>query len=1200
MPVQINSTLMENHVAGHAPVPQKQLAVVYAADQSPVLFAVDDKDRLTVTLRDPGQTTGWAQIPLSDQLAGIDGLGDSPTTQSFAVSQDTDGGLWLALAVSAGDPRLESHLYTSPKLSIDTTPDDWRRFAELLLRRPTPAGVAFSELVLGNGDDGHGFPGIVAGTLIAATGYVEWYVVNPDPSDPDWTCVPFKMPDHTTYTLSVTFGSAPGLGRGIYAMCATTNPALDSLTFTTLPTVDEHGEPHWTVRTFDLPYNYARTTTVALAALPVSKGDTELYLSGAGLHRYPLSLQTASRLGVPIQISDKTFFGTTSQLAVSCDPAATTIDVWAKNGYDQLAHTTGYLNTAAPGPEPQYTWDPALTLATEITALAAYRSPMPDDGPNGAGGVAADGQPTQGAVAIAYIDHLALMTKSSASQLWLESAVSLQTVDVAFDLSTFTTQITVTDDDNIALADTPVLIRPSFDVPALVNGKYYALKAGIPKSAVTDPAGNLTIVLETNDLAPPTYQITIGDAVRETDPAADLVAKLRTITTPDQVYYAQRSDGGALFPDPADPDQLMQQCSAAVTGIEGMLTAYDQLAAEGARAGSVPLTRPRHGHDLASRVGRNSTYIAGCHFAPDGGVTVLKGRAALEALPAPDAWEWIHSIGDALKAAIDGIEQAVSWTVHIGEDIINFVIDLGDRVLAFVLDVLEQALGVLNWILRSLFGFDLNDILAWLGFLFDWGDILDTHRVFSKILDLVYPYAISLSEAARADVHEVLQWCKTSLLPIDEDHSPYQDKARHSQAPTDPGLNSPQANWANRQFETNAPATSYGDGNPPDDGNPFADISERVVADMGKIGEAVAGTFVDGFTSMDWSDALNTFVRQIGELFFDDVEYITDLMFDAVDGSVKGFQAMATGHWDIPVITWLYEHIIDPGGRLSLQDLGCLLAAIPATVAAKAATGENCFDSVTTAAIMDAATWQDMITALADRPAATGDDDADALAAAAKQVMVAGSLRIVGFLCYAASNIPAVKRNYKVYGAFLLVKAIADWIAWANGLGNTETVEEIRPAPETVAVGGPSRQQLDKVVVVLGFLPLVRDLWLCLQIANRESIVIPEQEALAIIEVGYGITQLALASTVVSWELGEPAPPPTEEDDWRTMVNVKFATNLSGALTSCLAFEEALPPGYVQTGLAVVRAATQLSEIGCGIWVGHRGIELKQSDTGIG
>lgn len=1194
MPVEITSSLMQNHVAGVAPVPMKQLAVVCAGDQSPILFAVDDKDRLTVTMRDPSQTTGWVQIPLSDQLAGMDGLGVAPLTQSFAVSQDSDGGIWLALAASDGDPALESRVYTSPKLSPDLAPEEWRQFAKLLLLRPTPPGVAFSELVLGNGDDGDGFPGIVAGTVIPMTGYLEQYVINPDPSDPTWTCVPFKMPDDTTYCLAITFGRAPGLGRGIYALCATVDPLVDSLTFTTLPTVDDQGEPHWTVRTFDLPINYARTTTVALAALPVSDGLTELYVSGAGLHRYPLSLQTADRVGPPLQIADKTYFGTTPQLSVSCDPAASTIDVWALNGYDQLAHTTGYRNSAAPGEEPTYTWDPALTLATEITALAAYRAPLPDrvDQPGG--------NPTQGAVAIAYQDHLALMVKSSELQLWQESAVSLQTPDVAFDLNTFTTQITVTDDDNLALGDTPVLIRPSFDVPALVNGKYYALKSGIAKSAVTDATGMVTIVLETGDLAAPVYDVTVGDSVQQADPTAGLVAELRTITTPEQIYNAQRSDGGALFPDPADPDQLMSQCDAAVGGIEGLLVAYDQLDGQGARAGRVRPQRRRPGHE--HRVGHNSSFTIGCHFGADGTVTVHRGRAALDALPAPDAWEWLDAVGDALKAAIDGVEQAISWTLDVTQDIISFAIDLGSRIIAFVIDVLEQTLAVIDYVLEATLGISLTDILAWLGFLFNWGDILDTHRVFSKMLDLVYPYVISLADTARVGVHEAIDWCRTSLLPLDEDHPPYQGKARHSEAATDPSLNSPQANWANRQFLVNAPASDYSSETPPYDSDPFAGADDRVVEEMAKIGNAVGQTFVDGFTTMNWADAVNTLLDQIAGTFFDDADYVVDLMFDTVESTVGNFQVMATGHWDIPVITWIYEHIINPGGRLSLQDLGCLLAAIPATIAAKAATGQNCFDGPTTDAILGAATWQEMITAVVNLPAADTTDDAAALARAARQVMIAGSLRVVGFLCYAVSNLPAVKQNWKVYGGLLLIKNVADWIAWSNTMGNNESVEEIRPgSAQAPAALGPSRQELDKVVVVLGMFTLVRELWLTQRISMLKKLDVPGQKKAALLEVAYGITQIGLAATVVSWELAEPAPPPTSADDWRDMVGVKFGTNLSAALTSALAFEEAIPQGTpVQKGLAVVRAATQMAEIGCGIWVGHRGVVLRQSDTGIG
>jgi hypothetical protein len=1217
MPVQISSSLMQNHVAGIAPVPMKQLAVVCAADQSPILFAVDTKDRLSVTLRDPSQTTGWAQIPLSDQLAGIDGLGPAPLTQSFAVSQDSDGCIWLALTASAGDPAMPSNIYVSPKLGDDQTPDDWRQFGKMLLRRPIPA-VAFTTMVLGGGDDGIGFPGIVVGTM-RSNGQMDHYFVNPDPAVTTWTCLPWQMPTQTKACLAMAFGSVPVLGRGVYALCSTTDPAKDSLTFTTMPVVDDEGQSHTTLRSFDLPSYYVNTSRPALAALPVSEGTTELYLSGAGLQRYPLSLQTDDHLGQPIQIADKTFFVGTPQLSVSCDPAASTIDVWALNEYDQLAHTTGYLNTAdadadAPASDdgPSYTWDPALTLATEITALAAYRAPVPQEDGAGRPGTA---YPTQGAVAIAYRDHMALMLKSSASQLWQEQGVSLEKPDISFSLNTFTTQISVTDDDNIVLADTPVLIRPSFDVPALVNGKYYALRSGVAKEAVTDPTGMVTVVLETSDLAPPQYEITVADDKHDEDPAKNLVDELRTITTPEQIYNAERSDGGELFP--TKTPGLMDQCTAAVKGIDGLLTAYDKLSATGARAGRAQPhgRRPGHPQQVAHREASRhehehghehehehaSSYIIGCHFGVDGAVTIHKGQAALGALPAADDWEWIDSVGDALRAALYGVEKTISWTLEVGQSIIKFTIDLGSRVIAFVIDLVEQTLGVLNYVLQATLGIDLTSILAWLGFLFDWSDILATHKVLSKIVDLAFPYVISQGDTAKQWVHQAIEWARTSLLPIDESSPPYVGPARHTEPSPNPSMNSPQANWANRQFLVNAPATKYTAGTPSYDGNPFDDIDDAVVSSMYDIGNAVAQTFVDGFTTMDWSTAVTTLVNQIAGTFFDDVEYIVDLMIDALDTSLKNFQEIATGRWDIPVITWLYETSINPGGKLSLQDLGVLLAAIPATVTSKAVTGQNCFDQQTSAAILGAATWQDMIAAVVALPAAEADDDDNpgALNRAARQVMIAGALKSVGFICLAVSAVPDLSQTLQ--NAALMVKNIADWVAWSCGLENHEIVEEVRPQPGLLATGeGASRQELDSVVVILGSLPLLKDSFLVSQQVIH-GVPSPAKTPLAYLEIGYGIVQLALAATVISKEWGEDPPPRTSLSDWHHMVGVKFGANLSGALTNILAFEETLPPGNeLQLGLAIVRMATQAADVGCGIWLGGKGIELNQSDTGIG
>ncbi|MBC3840535.1 hypothetical protein GXW82_10625 [Streptacidiphilus sp. 4-A2] len=767
MPVTISSTLMPNHVAGKPLKPQRSLAVAYSDTRSPILIALDDEHRLTVTLPSATRTTGWAQVDLTDKLAAQGGLGAAPAVQCFAVSQDSDGSIWLIVA-AADAVGADSKLFLSRKLPNTAQEGDWQDFARGLVPRAVPAGNVFSSLVLGSADDTGAAPHAVGVAMQA--GQMKHYQVNPDTTDDSWTCLPLVLPQNATRCLAAACGSLADLGRGVYALCEL--GAGVNLTFTTLPEV-VGGVPITESRQLGLPAGFTAGMTAALAALPVEGGRSELYLSGDGLYRYSSAAQSKS--GLPGErIADSTLFTGTAGLVVT-GSAGHGIDAWALNSADLLVHTSGTDSGGAAG------WQLPVRLGNEVTAFAAYRT------------APADGDLGSAAMALGRSDgSLALLTRDYSTNLWRTRTVSLEQPDTALELQTYTTRITVTDADGVPLGGKEVRISSGYDVGALVNGQYMALKQAVAKPVGTDPGGVITIVLETDGVTAPTYTVTVDATSTPADPAQAVKTLLRGITDGTQIADARRSDGKPLFPDGGNG----AACDVAAAGVEQLMKAYDDLAGK-PPTGPARSRRTVRAADLVSSVGVR-------HGAD--GIEVLRGESALAARAAVDSVEYL-SPGDLLAALWAGLESFGDWLVSEISSGWEFVVRIGKQFVGFFITVAEQAVAAADWVLRHTLGISLEDVVAWLGYVFDWSDILKNHKVIAHLIDLGLDWTVGeagrLKDALGGQFDTVRSHLVGDRIVVDQSNEIFAERLRKAPAAEAGADDQPQSNWAAQQLGGN-------------------------------------------------------------------------------------------------------------------------------------------------------------------------------------------------------------------------------------------------------------------------------------------------------------------------------------------------------------------------------------------------------------
>ena len=1196
MHIDIDSSLMQNHVAGQALPAQASLAALCAADQSPILLALDEAGALTVSLRSPAQTNGWAQIGLTAQLAGLDGLGAAPVVQCFTAAQNVDGTLWVVLA-AADAAGAGSKIFLSRALPNTGQAGDWEAFAEAIIPRSDglPAGLVFSELILGNGDDQLGAPHIVGVGMLG--GKMLHYLINPDPSDQSWTCTQVILPQNATACLAVAAGNIPDLGRGVYALCALETQV--SLTFTTLPFIDADGDANTMSRQLALPAGYSPTTVAALAALPVQDGLTELYLSGAGLHRYPVSAQSKP-VQQPLQIADATSFTGTSQLLANCCCASADappcIDVWALNNADLLVATTGTLD----GSGTDYNWQLPLKLGNEITALTAYRA----SGENGGQG--------QAAVALGRSDGtLALMAKDPSASLWSTQTVSTPVHDSAVVLSTYTTRIVATDEDGMPLNGQSVLLQPSVDAPVLVNGQYVALKAAVAKPVTCDANGVLTVVLETTDLTAPVYTVSIPDGAaasgtathsaaglsQSADPAQLVKDQLRGIKDGSQISTATRSDGSPLFP--VVDGTVEESCKQAAGGIEQLMGIYDQPGAF-ARTGSGDRAE-------AGRVIPRSARFEPCGGRRvGGGFRAVRGEAELAVLHPQGIVELVQSAGDLLYSALQDLLDVDSWSIDylIGVGY-QFSINLGTRILGFVIEVAEQAVSAIDFILKATLGFGFGDLIDWLGCFFHWDSILRTHRVIAHMTELAFDEAVSVIQGIELGVTELFSTARDAMVGehvlVDQSDAFFNDRARQVPADQDQGARSPEANWGYQQLTGNLAGATLGALGLDMSDDLFSEISEdEIEIIQNAIGQA-APVILDGFATFDYAQVLDTLLDVFVTLVLDTAESVTLAVLRATASIIGYVKQMATERWDIPVLTWVYETVVcaNDGSELTMLDALSLIMAVGSTVIVRGVTHEDPFPPDTVNAILATKTWDEMIallsgdTAAAARTGITGSGTTDPGVALKNASVVLGLACVPRAFSCALFVVKAIANQANAAG---LAKAILflDWLCWGASVANTNLVLNARPAQNDLP-----RVKIDTAIVYYGLCPLLKDSFLVgYGWANGAAAAEAFEVPLAVAETGYGMAKLIAASVSFSEEVKEAQPEGADPGRWRQLINLKFTELFMSGLSGSFAFSDALPPSPVKAGFVAVRALFQVVELGGAIGLGVTALGSSQSDTG--
>jgi hypothetical protein len=928
---QATNELMKNQKAAQVLSDQSNFQALQTSDGGALFFGVSDTNILYITREQTSTTVGWTPLDMTTGLAGnFQNL--TISAKSFSVAQDpASGNISMAQIVQTSDG--QDHLFVAIGLPYDTdaawlestTPPTWVARPYDDSKNPVSTlTLQFAKLTAQQNTTTT--PALIAGVVAADTGYVSNYIVNLATSTTDQVWTPYPTAENFDELLGLEIGrSSSAQYWGVYELYTLSGET--SLTFTPSRTVYPGSDPVVS----KLP---APAGATAIATVPAdTAGHTSLYVAGEGaIYLFPPSQQNQN--GTAIQIVSSAFIEAVDTL-VACINNDQVVLCMRTAGGTVLCTRCPVAEQSTPG-----SWSVPVPIALSGDQLA----PMLD---------------LQTSVSTLFVHAEGALTKLAqdpVTTLWQERSVLLPPLssDDVYETYTHTTHVEIVDDNGQIVPQATLNIASLSPVAVYINDVYVRLSA-TPLQVTSSVAGIITIVQETQALGGIPYQLVQDDStIVEVNPAANLLAKLGAVQQGSDLGISVSDELGNLTPLlpatvlPGQADLVAQTLVQFVNYANTLPAGGGVAAAARARNGAPDLlSTPSTSFGLSFANGE-------IQYLTDGGD--LSG--ALTAIG-----------GDILHWLKQTTEEVDHFFVQICGQVADFYIQIGDDLYHFILACTADVVHGIEFVFNKI-GTAFGTLVQWLGFIFDWNDILTTHAVIRNIFNCYITYYIQQLDTQQAFFQDLPNTLGAMLDTWSGLPQPAQSIASTTTAyDAVPGKSHPSTHWANNQLNSNGANAN----------------ASYTYTDPGKSGiESVLHALTNWISQektiiVDAASQLQSQVfDQVGTLTVGEmlqrcvaiiVEGLLESICDAMANvtqvlqfAIASLQDVLTAPLDIPVLSKIYSDYAK--ADLTILDLVCLLSAIPVTAVCKIALDTAPFADAAEAAELQTAADVDALRAI--------------------------------------------------------------------------------------------------------------------------------------------------------------------------------------------------------------------------------------------
>ena len=364
-------------------------------------------------------------------------------------------------------------------------------------------------------------------------------------------------------------------------------------------------------------------------------------------------------------------------------------------------------------------------------------------------------------------------------------------------------------------------------------------------------------------------------------------------------------------------------------------------------------------------------FTSGVSFTPSSSSTIAKYFGG----PAGPGQFWIQAdflgFGDFVNNIVNGLEKIGSIIWHFAEGVAGVIVNGVEQVYHFVVETVDQAIQVGAGIFKQVVA-DINKVIEWLSFLFEWKDIVNTHlllkqQVLTTITNFENWVKSELSGATN-DVDTFFNDREQDALTLFDGiitklggqtvDGVRQKGGNPNGAFSSQGQDvSAAAHWLPRKLSANAAQGSFGSGlaakladssSPADTiGAFFTNVGQQIANDPAiqslpnDVKTAVTSfsqlfTSSSGFVGQTLADVLAV-VRDLVASLIHLGKVVADSFLKLLQTIVDNIVTFLTGKIDIPFVSAFYKLIADDD--LSVLSLFCLIAAVPTTIVYKLITG---------------------------------------------------------------------------------------------------------------------------------------------------------------------------------------------------------------------------------------------------------------------
>jgi hypothetical protein len=943
MKITCESELMKNQKHADVMAPDLAFEALQTPEGNALFFSIGTDHVLYVTRELPSSQTGWNRLDLSTVLSAPNG-GQKISAKSFALSQNAQTLAFdITLVVNIGNG--PDALYVS--LNHANTSADWAKgvpwtlvpFDATGIQAPSPLTIADVYLMNIPCTDGSGSPPVenLMVDIMRAPGtsskLLDRYYITPGvsprwnrhalPADIDagsiYSCLGYRTDDYVP---------------GIYTFGTIGVEKEAQLIFV----------PQFNAFNPRVPPNSARLTlpaaATAISSALDSTGTTNLFVAAtAGLYVFTPDNQhdgaTPTLIVQPPNIDNNANgFAGTSALAASTIGLRTV--VWALNAQGNLL----YVSCLAGSEATPSAWSTPITIVSGVEGFAFYLNT------NAANNIL-----------FAHLSGqlLVQLTQDPMTGNWVQRSITLPAtkIDDMLEYNSYTSHITITDDNTVAQPNIAMTITSTSPVTVYVNGIYHVLTHNVPINVTSDATGTVTAVQETQDLTAVHFKVTIPGnppIVFDVDPLSNAMQKLSQVQSRDDLEKIQikNSDGTSrsLVPDTV----LAGDKTAAADSIKQLIQIKGTLPADG----SVPTTSPAI-TVAASRLSSTASSLHplpawGVSFSEDGfkyhegddaiqnlGIRARVNTASIKATASSEADPIMIAAGDLfhyLKKEWSSVDKVL---IEKASDLYHFVCHIAGEVYEAVLNCVSAVAGAIEFVFNKI-KVAFEDLIAWIGFLFEWDDIITTHNVVKNIMKQYAKKAIDSLDTLEATIDN-------TFISI-EDHvnawagvtDPGETIGTQQQGSSNAtGNNSPQNHWALHHMK-NGISIAQTDYVAPDNGSSVLDglISDLeglvenekdyILTTVAQIKEQV----IDQFATLTPVEIMKRIMGIAADLLLKTARNILVKVADIVKIMAKGVFTMLDAPINIPILSSMYNDIT--GNQLSFLDLVCLIGAIPATI----------------------------------------------------------------------------------------------------------------------------------------------------------------------------------------------------------------------------------------------------------------------------